>query len=156
MQCLAQRVVVVAIQSKLADTVLELERSMHELSISIGTLPGRLLTDVASPIPSLSHVWLFCVLRRMSTLEPLLSIAIALYNQFTPTISFNCQAPSTFPTTSGIKQCCPLTGSLFASGLDPLARRFLAQVTLRSARLMDLSKERLRRHRMCACVCHCA
>lgn len=59
---------------------------MLEHSTAVDTLPGGLLLDFASVFPSLSHEWLFRVLRVMLIPEALLRIVAALYDNFTTTM----------------------------------------------------------------------
>lgn len=51
-------------------------------------------------------------------------------------ILFNAQARSTFPTASGIKQGCRLSGTCFALGLDPLIQCYMYDMVLLSSRII--------------------
>lgn len=103
--------------------------------MAVGALAGVLPLDFASAFPSLSHAWLLRVLHHMRSPIALLRDIGALYAGFATTVSFCEQPIATFPVTNGIKQGCPLSGTMFAIAPDPLARRCLTQVALDSARL---------------------
>lgn len=68
------------------------------------SLAGGRLLDFPSSFPSLSHAWLFSVLRAMLVPADLLRIVEALYTDFTRTILFCGQEVAAFPIASGIRQ----------------------------------------------------
>lgn len=74
----------------------------------------------------------------------LLRATMALYNNLTTTILCCGQEVATFPVTSGIKQGCPLSGTLFALALDPLVRRTLSRAVLHSVWLTVLADDKAR------------
>lgn len=86
------------------DDVVELGGGMVKHSMAADTMPGGLLSDFDRAFPSLSHAWLFRVLRRMLIPSGLLRIVEALYTVFPTTILFCGQEAANFSATSGIKQ----------------------------------------------------
>lgn len=79
-----------------------------------------LLLDFAQAFPSLSHRWLFLVMERMQLPPEPVRIARSLYLCNTTTFEVAGAPVAVVMLASGIRQGCPLTGSLFALALDPL------------------------------------
>lgn len=117
------------------DDVMELEGGMFEHTVATEALPGGLLLDLASAFPSLSHAWLFRVLRAVLIPADLFRIIPPLHEKITTTILCCGQEVATFPVTSGIEQGCPPHCHAFRTGAIPAGEAFLTCSVLYSARL---------------------
>lgn len=62
------------------------------------------------------------VLEEMQVPEELIQVVRMLYKDLVTHILCKGRVVGEFPMTSGIKQGCPLSGTLFALSLDPLIR----------------------------------
>lgn len=93
------------------------------------------MIDFQTAFPSIGHDWLWAVLERMQLPLPLLCLIKALYHNLVTQLSLDGEIVGTVRIASGIKQGCPLSGTLFALGLDPLIRRYLSSVTFASSRI---------------------
>ena len=90
--------------------------------------PCVVLFDFNAAFPSLNHTYLFHVLTRMGFPDFYVNAIRLLYSNLNAEITFNGKRYPGFEFTSGIKQGCPLSGSLFALALDPFLRKLIDRV----------------------------
>ena len=99
--------------------------------------------DFATAFPAIAHAWLFMVLRAIGVPPNVLLLIAALYADCEALIVLNGQVVNMFSVASGIKQGCPLSGTIFALAIDPLIRaltsRIITPPSLLSAYADDLA-----------------
>lgn len=117
----------------IADNVIELEGYMATSSQAAGRCAVGLLLDFANAFPSLDHGFMWAVLEAMGLPDEMLQVIKLLYHELYAEILYKGQVVGGFPILSGIKKGCPLSGALFALTLDPLIRRYLSELALRSS-----------------------
>eukprot|EP00972_Heterocapsa_arctica_P080114 11808502-Heterocapsa_arctica.AAC.1 len=78
--------------------------------------------DFAAAFPSILHCWLFAVLAAMGVPDYIRKAIELLYDDCRCFVVFGGATGVSFLARSGIKQGCPLSGVLFAIGLDPFLR----------------------------------
>lgn len=94
-----------------------------------------MLIDFAAAFPSLSRRFMLAVLRTMRLPTALVCLIEELYRGLDTSIVLGGTEICRIRLDSGIKQGCPLSGSLFALCLDPLVRCYMANIAFRSSRL---------------------
>ena len=77
-----------------------------------------------------SSEWLFRVLRHMGFPEFILTALLSLYAAGRAIPRLKGAHGEMMHILSGIKQCCPATGSLFAIGFGPFIRRLSRELPL--------------------------
>jgi hypothetical protein len=110
----------------LIDNVLEVEGFGQSYTIAEADNPAILLFDLMAAFPSLSHQWLFVVLRRMKVPKRVLRAFAALYKDCFATILLLGGRWRRVPMLSGIRQGCPASGTLFALAIDPCIRYLIS------------------------------
>lgn len=105
------------------DNIFELSGSLLEFS-QCGDRAGLLLVDFAAAFPSLSRKFMFAVLWAMRLPTGLLHLIEELYRDLDTGVLLNGAEVCRIKLASGIKQGCPLSGTLFALCLDPLIRLY--------------------------------
>lgn len=98
----------------IGDNVIEMEGALYEYSQLCDSMAAIVLLDFAQAFPSLSHRWMLRVLRTMGINEALLATIEALYDDLITYVFHNGRKLHPLPIRAGIKQGCPLSGSLFA------------------------------------------
>ena len=93
-------------------------------SFNIGQVPVTVLFDFAAAFPSVVHAWLFIVLRYIKMPEGLQRLIQALYENNQAYGTIEGQSLWLFAVCGGVLQGCPLSGSLFVLGIDPLLYLF--------------------------------
>jgi endonuclease/exonuclease/phosphatase family metal-dependent hydrolase len=106
----------------LLDNVIETEAAATHFAQYYGDSSGIALLDLAAAFPSLAHDWIFAVLRKMGVPRFFRRALAKLYRKVDITLLFGGMVAAGFAATSGIKQGCPASGSLFALALDPFLR----------------------------------
>jgi hypothetical protein len=106
----------------LADNLIEIEELMLKAGQFYATHYGTILVDIKAAFPSLSHKWLFTVLRKMDVPARLRVALRELYNNCQSLILFGGSAAEHIKIAAGIKQGCPASGSLFVLAMDPFVR----------------------------------
>lgn len=90
---------------------------------------GIFLFDVAAAFPSISHAWLWQVLRTMRLRLGVLRVATSLYSGAAVRIAWGGRvSASALPVRSGVNQACPIFGTLWALAYDPIVRSILAAI----------------------------
>lgn len=117
----------------IADNIIELEGYMVTYSQAAGRCAVGLLLDFANAFPSLDHNFMWRVFETMGLPIEMLRVIKLLYDELFTEILYKGQIVGKFPIPSGIKQGCPLFGTIFALTLDPLIRHYLSELTLRSS-----------------------
>lgn len=92
-----------------------------------------ILFGFAQAFPSLAPVWFVLVLRRMGMARRVINLIEAMYEEIDTTFEVSGCPVATVAVRQGIRQDCPMSGSLFALALDPLIRWMMCQALLRSA-----------------------
>jgi len=110
----------------LIDNVLEVEGFGQSYTIAEADNPAILLFDLMAAFPSLSHQWLFVVLRKMKVPMRVLKAFAALYKDCFATIILLGGRWQRVPMLSGIRQGCPASGTLFALAIDPCIRYLIS------------------------------
>lgn len=116
------------------DNLFELEGAFVEYSC-MSRSAAMLLLDFRAAFPSLDREFMVLVLERFGVPITLLRAVRALYHDLVTFVVFAGESVAEMRMDSGIKQGCPLSGTLFALALDPMVRRYLAEVTMASSRL---------------------
>jgi hypothetical protein len=91
--------------------------------------------DFCTAFPALAHRWIFLVLDAMLVPLQITDSIRKLYNACSARMMFNGNLVGNIQILSGIKQGCPMSGSIFALAIDPLIRRILAMSVLHSIRI---------------------
>jgi hypothetical protein len=112
----------------LLDNVVETEAAATHFAQYYGDSSGIALLDLAAAFPSLAHSWIFAVLRQMGVPRFFRRALAKLYRKVDITLLFGGTMTAGFAATSGIKQGCPASGSLFALALDPFLRLLCARL----------------------------
>ena len=84
--------------------------------------PAMVFFDFRNAFPSVSHTWIFHVLTEMGLPAPLVQAIRLMYRDIVSDISFEGQEAEGFPISTGIKQGCPMSGTIFALAIDPFVR----------------------------------
>lgn len=119
----------------IGDNVIDMEGALYEYSQLCDSMAAIVLLDFAQAFPSLAHRWIRRVLKVMGLNTALLATIEALYTDLVTYVFHNGRKLHSFPIKAGIKQGCPLSGSLFAIAADPLIRAHLANLTIHSGRI---------------------
>jgi endonuclease/exonuclease/phosphatase family metal-dependent hydrolase len=106
----------------LLDNVVETEAAAIHYAQYYGDTSGIALLDLVAAFPSLAHSWIFAVLRKMGVPRFFRRALAKLYRRVNIMILFGGILADGFAASSGIKQGCPASGSLFAIALDPFLR----------------------------------
>jgi endonuclease/exonuclease/phosphatase family metal-dependent hydrolase len=106
----------------ITDNILETESLAIRFVKFYAAKSGIVLFDFAAAFPSLAHRWIFTVLRTMQFPEWLIDIIKRLYGVCSIELLYGAVSHQPFCALAGIKQGCPLSGTLFALALDPFLR----------------------------------
>lgn len=109
----------------ITDNVLEIEGSLFEFSQLLDALPAIILYDFAQAFPSLAHRWIWLVLEALDVHPRLRALVRCLYTDLQTSVFHAGRRMNTFRILAGIKQGCPMSGSIFALCADPLIRAHL-------------------------------
>jgi hypothetical protein len=112
----------------LLDNVLEVEGFAQSYAIAEADDPAIILFDIMAAFPSLSHQWLFVVLKKMKAPRATIEAFKALYKDCHATINLLGKRRRRFAIRSGIRQGCPASGTLFALAIDPCIRYLIARI----------------------------
>jgi hypothetical protein len=112
----------------LIDNVLEVEGFAQSYSTAEADNPAIFLFDLLAAFPSLSHQWLFVVLRKMGVPRKFIKALKALYKDCFATITLGGRRLRWILMLSGIRQGCPASGSLFALVIDPCLRYLISKI----------------------------
>ena len=117
------------------DNILQLEAAAIVHSLTNIKRAAMVLFDFSAAFPSVSHRWIFKVLEHMQIPSNIIHAIRELYKNSTASICINNVAYFTIGIYSGIKQGCPLSGTIFALAIDPLIRYLLAASVLGSMQI---------------------
>ena len=118
----------------LLDNVLEAESAAIGFS-KLDSSAALLAFDFRAAFPSISHEWIFFVLVGMCIPVFFLDALRGLYNGIECVVCFGHSRERIITVTCGIKQGCPLSGSVFALCIEPFLLRLLAMLPSPRARL---------------------
>ena len=117
------------------DNILQLEAAAIVHSLTNIKRAAMVLFDFSAAFPSVSHRWIFKVLEHMQIPSNIIHAIRELYKNSTASICINNVAYFTIGIYSGIKQGCPLSGTIFALAIDPLLRTIVLHNTFHSITL---------------------
>ena len=101
---------------------------MHWLLQRRERYAGYVSVDIKAAFPSLIHSALFFVLHHMGFPMTFINALKKLYKDIWVQVSFRGSSDHGYWLGRGIKQGCPLSGSLFALAFDPILRMLLLRV----------------------------
>jgi exonuclease III len=107
------------------DNLFSLEAAAISLSATNLRRSAAILFDFCTAFPSLAHVWIFLVLSTMRIPDGFVTAIRQLYELCFAMLLFNGAELTSLLIGSGIKQGCPMSGSIFALVIDPLIRYLL-------------------------------
>jgi hypothetical protein len=119
----------------LEDNLFQLEASAIAMSATCTRTAASIFFDFTTAFPALAHAWIFFVLMTMGVPDGILKTIRKLYSQCLAFLLFGGANVGSLHICSGIKQGCPLSGSIFALAIDPLIRRILAASVLHTIRV---------------------
>jgi hypothetical protein len=111
---------------QLGDNRVEIEAYGILLSMMASTMPAMAFFDFRAAFPSVQHAWLFFVLVHMGLPTRIVEAIRKLYNNCIVHLVFGGARHPGFKLLSGIKQGCPLSGTIFALALDPFMRMVMS------------------------------
>jgi exonuclease III len=117
------------------DNLFQLEASAIALGSTNHKTAAAIFFDFTTAFPALAHAWIFFVLRTMGVPDYILNTILKLYTGCNAFLMFGGVRVGSLPICSGIKQGCPLSGSIFALAIDPLIRKILAASVLHPIRV---------------------
>ena len=120
---------------RISDAVLALEAAGIASTIEDPEDPGLVFLDQRAAFPSVARNFLFWVLRRMGIPEFILVAVLALYSDNIAVVRFGASRAFTFVMEQGIRQGCPLSGTLWALMFDPVVRMLASRLDYKSSRL---------------------
>lgn len=100
---------------------LDMEGSQY--SQLLHALPAIALFDFAQSFPSLAHMWTWYVLPTLGSSQHLIWLTECLHHVLTTFVFHNRQRFNTFSIRAGLRQACPMSGSLFVVCANPRAWR---------------------------------
>lgn len=109
----------------LGDYLYELEATMISYSGWRQRLAAAIFFDFRTAFPSLSRCWLIRVLRGMHVPCGVVRAVEEMCDNCDSMLLFRGEIVGDMAITSGIKQGCPMSGSLFALSVDPFLRSTL-------------------------------
>lgn len=119
-------------QRVMSDNIIQLEGTAFAYSQLWGVTPAGILLDFAQAFPSLAHQWMWAAINALGVCTEFHSLLHVLYFELITTVFFDNSELNTIKIAAGIKQGCPLSGTLFAIAVDPLVRAHL-DITLHYA-----------------------
>ena len=102
--------------------MLELDAYIEKFLIMGDVCPAQVLLDVKAAFPSAAWSWIFFVLNAMHAPSWIVNCVCALHFGSSSQIVLGRSRGTSFCVTSGIKQGCPMSGSLWNLLFDPLFR----------------------------------
>ena len=104
------------------DNIVHIEGAIQRHLLIEGNEPGTVMFDFKQAFPSLGHDWIRFVLKKMRIPVRITRAILALYGDIYVDIMMPGGCVKGFVVKCGIKQGCPLSGTLFAICLDPCLR----------------------------------
>lgn len=117
----------------MTDNIIEFEGAAYAFSQLYGVTLAGILLDFSQAFPSLAHAWMWAVISSLGVCDEMQNLPHALYDSLVTTVLYNNTELNEFAIAAGVKQGCPLSGTLFAIAVDPLVRAHIAHITLRSS-----------------------
>lgn len=99
------------------ECVVGLDGAMTAASFTVNSKAMSILFDFANAFPSLTHLWLFKLLRRMRVPGRLVKFIEGMYAGMRTTFEVDGVPVAAMPILSVIRPGCPMSGSLFAIAL---------------------------------------
>ena len=112
---------------QMSDNILKLECNMLRYGIlQCVKSAGCVLLDVKAAFPSLLHFWIEFVLSTMGIPSFFLNSVRALYRRISVDMMLGGRRFPGFEIHRGVRQGCPMSGSIFVLCLDPVLRKIQA------------------------------
>ena len=115
---------------QILQNVLDVEAAPFAASYDADRKPVILLFDFAAAFPSLSHAYLWSCLRVLRLPELAISALQTLFADNKHFYRFGGQLHFAFTVTSGVRQGCPASATLFVLAIDPLLRALSSRLPL--------------------------
>ena len=112
---------------------LDTQARMFSMTQSPSDMPALVFWDYEAAFPSVSHEWIFAMLRICLVPESYISVIEMLYHMNSTYVRCNGALRYMCSISAGVLQGCPLSGSLFAIAIDPILAR-MARVLERGKR----------------------
>ncbi len=126
-----------AVKRLLNTEVVNLEAKAIQYVITDEKLAGIIALDQAAAFSTISRRYIFWVLKHMKIPKPHRKLLKSLYSGGKSHVCFGGQSFMTFQATSGVKQGCPLSMTLFALATDPIIRLMAAKISPRTQLYVD-------------------
>lgn len=123
------------------DDVLGLDGAMVTANLRPNGEAAAMLFGFEAAFPSLGHGWIFVLLRRMRLPLRLLGTIEMMYHNMVTYFEVGGHVCAVVELKSGIRQGCPLSGTICAIALDPAIRYFLEQATFASCRIFAFADD---------------
>ncbi|TWW53588.1 Transposon TX1 uncharacterized 149 kDa protein ORF 2 [Takifugu flavidus] len=107
---------------------IHLIRDILEVSSSLGTQVGLLSLDQEKAFDRVEHSFLWRTMERFGFSAVLIAMIKVLYRDIESVLKFNGGLCAPFRVNRGVRQCCALSGMLYALSLEPLLIKIRANV----------------------------
>ena len=98
----------------------DLSAMLDGLHMRISDLPIIVLFDLCAAFPSVSHTWIFAVLKHSGLPQGFINVVRCMYTLPTTFVRGRRGAILAYFIWSGVLQGCPLSGTLFALSIEPI------------------------------------
>ncbi len=112
------------------DHAMDIETAAFALDVQGALAPAVLFIDMEAAFPSVSHRFLFKRLQWLAGDHPIVRIIIDLHSEASTTPLVSGEEFPGFPCDAGVRQGCPLFGSLFVIVLHTFMVEIDSQVAL--------------------------
>ncbi len=100
--------------------MLDAKLGAFALALQGAVAPAMILLDVEAAFPSLPHSFTIRCIRRFGGDHPAVQVIVDMYLNAATTLSVNGEEHEGFEITGGVRQGCPLSGSIFVLGTHTL------------------------------------
>ncbi len=110
------------------DNLFQLDASAIAMGASNSRTAAGIFFDFCTAFPALAHRWIFLVLDAMLVPLHITGSIRKLYLACSARMMFNGNMVGNIQILCGIKQGCPMSGSIFALAIDPCIRFMMEQL----------------------------